>query len=118
MGEPEVKRTEWNMAMAYYMRVSELLDRCTEYALDENGREWYKALLRVLTEARPKLTDKEKDEVRKLLPELADAFKKLPRGRSMNPDLYSMLSDFEDRLRELMEKHDMLIPNKEEVTRF
>jgi len=114
----EGKKTEWNMAMAYYMRVSELLDRCTEYALDENGREWYKTLLRVLTEARPKLTEKEKNEVKELLPGLVDAFKTLPRGKHMNTDLYDSLNNFEDILRELMEKHDMLIPNKDEVTKF
>ena len=118
MAEQETKKTEWNMAMAYYMRISALLDIATQQALEERGRDWYKTLLRILTEVRPKMSDNEKDEMAGLLPNLAIEIKKLPIGRSMSPELYGKMNGFEDRLRELMEKHDMLIPNKEDVTKF
>lgn len=115
MVEEEIK-ADWNMAMAYYIRIDKLLSMCADYALSENGRGWYKTLLRLYMEAKPKFVESEKKECDSQLPVLAQIINNMPKQKNINIDLYSALYKFESDIRMYMETHGMLIPNKEGAT--
>ena len=109
----EGKQADWNMATAYYMRIDGILSDIAVCRATDAGRKWYKALYALRAEAWPKLNKDERAEIMKLLDVATKQKQELKNHVEISTELYGALDTVELYIRDCMEKHNMLIPEKD-----
>ena len=98
----------WNMALAYYKRIDDLLTLCTNKRMNGDGKNWFKGIQSLYVEVYPKMNDTQKEEMKKKLDELTNLVnekrKTIPTHKYM---------DIELELRNILEKKGMLTPKRD-----
>jgi len=103
----EFQKEEWNMAMAYFQRIDDLLTLCDRYQMENKMLYWYKTLIALYKELYPKMSPEEKEIINAKLISMRNHIFSSKRI-SHHPFL-----DFELFLRMFMERKSMLTPKKD-----
>ena len=67
MSEDTYDSEKWNMAMAYYQRLDNILTGCTEAQIKGNGKMWYQFLYRLYIEIQAKMINEEREKAFEML---------------------------------------------------
>ena len=98
----------WNMALAYYKRIDDLLTYCTNSRMKGKGHSWFKGIQSLYFEVYPKMSDEQKEDAEKMLDELTQLvntdMKQIPTKKFMALELF---------LRNILEKKGMLTPKRD-----
>lgn len=107
----EVKQMEetesWNMAMAYYQRIDNILTYCMNSRMNNNGKAWHKGIQSLYCEVYPKMDKDQQKEAQEMLDNLT---KEINEGKKKVPT--KMFLDLELYLRTILERKGMLTPKR------
>lgn len=115
--EDEQQREEvWNMAMAYFKRIDELLTATALCQINNDASRWYNVLMSLYKEIYPKMLPEEKTKAVELKDEMTKAkYDKRNINRHSMPT--QTLLEFELYLRQLLEDKKMLTPKTDDPSK-
>lgn len=110
------KESAFNPAIEKLKMLCRALDICSLGRFNNDVNLWYKGLVDYRVQIYSKLSDKEKQDLEKLMPELTKLMKQcFINGKyKINPELYKKMDDFEIKLRDMAEKHKLGIPDSDD----
>jgi len=117
-GDEINKQAEWHDVWGSINRLNFWLQESNLAAYDDNHFKRKKAHDRFYKEIKAKLKKDEKEKVNKIKKDVERQMDNVQnpasRGKMISTNLLSLLDDYEDLIREFADKHDLLIPDKQD----